>query len=101
LELKHTTSLFAAMRDHPEWPWTTADVEQLCTLFGLTYAAAPMPSRHHVISHPSQQSILTVPRDGPINPELVRALLAYLASAASSLGRSNLVSVARTNAGTY
>ena len=71
------------------------DVELLCSAFGLNYTAASMPSRHYVISHPSQQTVLTIPLGGPISSSLIRALVAYtLASAASSSRQSYPVSVA-------
>ena len=65
------------MRLNPAADWTVKDVETLCRQHGLT-CIAPKRGSHFKVSHPAQDSILTIPYRRPIKSIYIRTLVKFV-----------------------
>lgn len=75
--------LLEQMARNPRGDFSMADIQSVCRVFGLA-CAAPKRGSHFTISHPSQESILTVPYNRPIKPVYIRLVVAYVRSVRAS-----------------
>ena len=66
------------MRRNPAADWTIADVASVCAQHGVRCVPPSGGGSHYKVSHPSQQSILTVPRSKPVKPVYIRRLVKFI-----------------------
>ena len=62
------------MRDNPKADWSIADVETVCTTYGIT-CKTPRRGSHHTLSHSNVPGLLTIPSRRPIKPVYIRLLV--------------------------
>lgn len=66
------------MRRNPAANWTITDVTAVCAQHGLRCTPPSGGGSHYKVSHPSQRSILTVPRARPVKPVYIRKLVRFI-----------------------
>jgi predicted RNA binding protein YcfA (HicA-like mRNA interferase family) len=66
------------MRANPRADWRISDVEAVCREYGIRCAPAKGGGSHHILFHPSQRDILTIPSRRPIKPVHIRKLVRYI-----------------------
>jgi hypothetical protein len=67
-----------AMAANPRSNWTIADVEALCSEFGVSCAPPTGGGSHYKIAHPSLREKLTIPFKRPIKPVYIKKLVAFV-----------------------
>lgn len=72
--------LLDQMRRNPAADWTISDVEGACARYGVRCIPPSGGGSHYKVSHPSQQTILTIPRARPVKPVYVRKLVKFIDS---------------------
>lgn len=70
---------FKAMRANPRGRYTIADVQAVCSLYGIT-CIKPTGGSHYVLKHPEIPGILTVPFRRPIKTIYIMLLLDMIAA---------------------
>ena len=66
------------MRSNPNAGWTMADVEAVCTEFGIVCRAPRGGGSHYRIGHPSLAEKLTIPAKRPIKAPYIRDLIRFI-----------------------
>lgn len=66
------------MRRNPAGDWAIGDVTAVCAQYGVRCTAPSGGGSHYKISHPSQPSILTIPRARPVKPVYIRKLVRFI-----------------------
>lgn len=72
------TKRLEAMRANPKAGWTIADIEAVCSEFGIACRSARGGGSHYRIGHPSQREKLTIPSKRPIKPVYIRDLVRFV-----------------------
>lgn len=65
------------MRANPGDDWSISDIRSVCEAMGVT-CSPPKRGAHYKISHPSQETILTIPANRPVKAVYVRALVKFI-----------------------
>jgi hypothetical protein len=71
------------MRANPR-DWRIADVEKLCSAFGVA-CSPPRKGSHYKVSHGAQPMILTIPAHRPIKPVYIRDLVRFVDAVRESI----------------
>ena len=71
--------LYAAMKANPRGDWTIADVQAVCSNYGLS-CKSPTRGSHFTLSHVTIKGHLTVPARRPIKEIYIRLLIEMVES---------------------
>lgn len=72
--MSRKAKLFASMKANPRGDWTIADVQSVCSAFGIG-CKSPARGSHFTLSHPAVRGHLTVPSHRPIKEIYIRLLV--------------------------